>query len=65
MQNNFEMQGSLLTVGNTLSRATRTDCQTEVTENELNSFVHSIISNYLINDSRLQKFRDKTEKDKT
>ena len=54
---NFEMhymQGSLLTVADTLSRATLTDCQTEVDENELNCFVDSIISNYLISDSSLQ-----------
>ena len=62
MQHNFEMQGSLLSVGNTLSRATRTDCQTDVTENELNCFVHSFISNYLISDSRLQQFQDKNQK---
>ena len=59
------MQGSLLTVADTLSRATLTDCQTEVDENELNCFVHSIISNYLISDSRLQQFQDETQKDKT
>ena len=47
------MQGSLLPVADTLSRATLTDYQTEVNENELNSFVHSIISNYLISESRL------------
>ena len=40
------MQGSLLTVADTLSRATLTDCQAEVSENELNCFVHYIISNY-------------------
>ena len=45
---NFEMhyiQGSLLTVADMLSRATLTDCLTEVNENELIYFVHSIISN--------------------
>ena len=57
------IQGSLLTVADTLSRATLTDCQTEVNENELNCFAHSIISNYLISDSRLQQFQDKTQKD--
>ena len=65
---NFEMhymQGSLLTVADTLSRANLTDCQTEVNENELNSFVHSIISNYLISHSRLQQFQDETQKDNT
>ena len=53
---NFEMyymQGSLLPVADTLSRATLTDYQTEVNENELNCFVHSVISNYLISESRL------------
>ena len=40
------MQGSLLTVADMLSRATLSDCQTEVNENELNRFVHSMISNY-------------------
>ena len=65
---NFEMhyiQGSLLTVADTLSRATLIDCQTEVNENELNCFVHSIISNYLISDFRLQQFQDETQKDET
>ena len=59
------IQGSLLTVADTLSTATLTDCQAEVNENELNCFVHFIISNYLISDSRLQQFQDKTQKDKT
>ena len=59
------MQGSLLTVADTLSRATLTDYQTEVNENELNCFVHSTISNYLISDSRLQQFQDETQKDET
>ena len=34
-------------------------------EYELNCFVHSIISNYLISDSRLQLFQDETQKDET
>ena len=59
------IQGSLLTVADALSRAALTDCQTEVNENELNCFVHSIISNYLISDSRLQQFQDETPKDET
>ena len=59
------MQVSLLTVADMLSIATLTDCQTKVNENELNCFVHSIISNYLISDSRLQQFQDETQKDKT
>ena len=37
------IQGSLLTVANTLSTATLTDCQAEVNENESNCFVHFII----------------------
>ena len=67
-KHNFEthyIQGSLLTVADALSTATLTDCQAEVNENELNCFVHFIISNYLISDSRLQQFQDKTQKDKT
>ena len=40
----YYIQGSLLTVADTFSRAMLTDCQTEVNENELNGFVHSIIS---------------------
>ena len=59
------IQGSLLTVAVMFSRATLTDCQTEVNENELNCFFHSIISNYLISDSRLQQFQDMTQKDET
>ena len=45
-KHNSEMhyiQGSLLTVANTLSTATLTDCQAEVNENESNCFVHFII----------------------
>ena len=56
------IQGSLLTVADKLSRATLTDCQTEVNENRLNCLVHSIISNHLISDFRLQQFEDKTKK---
>ena len=41
-----------------------TDCQTEVNKNELNYFVHFIISNYLISDSRLQQFQDETQNSK-
>ena len=51
------IQGPLMTVVDTLSRATLTDCQTEVNENELNCFVHSIISDYLISNCRLQYFK--------
>ena len=56
------MQGSLLTVADTPSRATLTDCQTEVNENELSCFVYSIISNYLIGDSRLQQLQTRFKK---
>ena len=43
--------------------ATLADCQTKVNENELNCFVHSMISNYLIIDSKLQQFQDEIQKD--
>ena len=53
--------GSLLTIADTLSRATLTDFQTEFNKNELNCFVH-LTSDYLISDSRLQQFQDETQK---
>ena len=56
------IQGSLLTVADALSRAALTDCQTEVNENELNCFVHSIISNYLISDLDYSNFRTRLQK---
>ena len=56
------IKASLLTVADMLSRATLIDCQTEVNENRLNCLVHSIISNHLISNSRLQQFEDKTKK---
>ena len=56
------IQASLLTVADMLSRATLIDCQTEVNENRLNCLAHSIISNHLISNSRLQQFEDKTKK---
>ena len=61
----YYIQGPVLTAADTLSRATPSDCQTEVNEEELNCFVHSIISNYLISNSRLQQFQDETQKDET
>ena len=61
----YYIQGSVLIAADTLSRATPSDNQTEVNEEELNCFVHSIISNYLISDSRLQQFQDETQKDET
>ena len=64
----FEMhyiQGKLLTVADTLSRASLKDSKPEIEKSEIISHVHSIESNYLISDYRLQQFKDETRKDKT
>ena len=54
---NFEMhyiQGSILTVEDTRSEATLSQCYPKINENNLNCFVHSVILNYLISVSRLE-----------
>ena len=64
----FEMhyiQEKLLTVADTLSRASLKDSKPEIEESEIISHVHSIESNYLISDYRLQQFKDETRKDET
>ena len=64
----FEMhyiQGKLLTVADTLSRASLKDSKPEIEESEIISHVHSIESNCLISDYRLQQFKDETRKDDT
>ena len=64
----FEMhyiKGKLLTVADTLSRASLKDTTPEIDEHELKYFVHSIMSNYLISDTRMEQFRKETELDET
>ena len=48
------IQGKLLTVADTLSRASLKESKPEIEESEITSHVHSIESNYLISDYRLQ-----------
>ena len=65
---NFEIhhiQGKFLTVADTLSRASVKDSKPEIEESEIISHVHSIESNYLISDYRLQQVKDETRKDET
>ena len=53
------IQGKLLTVADTLSRASLKDTTPEIPEDELKLNVHSFISNCLISDVILQQFNDK------
>ena len=57
--------GKLLTVTDTLSRASLKDSKPEIEELEIIAYIHSIESNYLICDFRLQQFKDETKKDET
>ena len=64
----FEMhyiQGNLLTVADTLSRASLKDANPEIPEEEIRLNVHSFISNCLISESRLKQFKVETENDDT
>ena len=59
------IKGSLLTVADTLSRASLKDCTPEISDEDLKCFVHTITSNYLISESRMKQFQEKTLNDKT
>ena len=63
---NFKMHyipGKLLTIPDTLSRASLSNSTPELHPTEIDSYVHTVESQYLISDSRLQQFRDETRKD--
>ena len=51
------INGSLLTVADTLSRAPLKNKKSEIDNAEINCHVHLIESNYLISDFRLQQFK--------
>ena len=62
----FEMhyiQEQLLTVPDTLSRASLNDSSPEIGGTEIKCYVHSIESSYLISDYRLQQFQHETKTD--
>ena len=64
----FEMhyiQGNLLTVADTLSRAPLKDTNPEIPEEEIRLNVHSFVSNCLISESRLKQFKVETGNDDT
>ena len=65
---NFEMhyiQGSRLTVADTLSRAALKNCSPEIEDEEMRFYVHSVVSKYLISANRLSQFQKETEKDES
>ena len=59
------IKGSLLTVADTLSRASLKDCTPEISDEVLKCFVHTITSNYLISESKMKQFQEETLNDKT
>ena len=64
----FEMeyiQGSKLTVADTLSRAPLNVEDPEISEEEMKFYVHSVVSKYLISDDKFILFQQETEKDDT
>ena len=67
-QYDFEMhyiQGKLLTVAETLSRASLNDCTPEIEDSEIECYVHVIESNYVTGDYRLQQFQHETKTDES
>ena len=50
-------------IADTLSRASSSNTTTELPEDEMNVFVHSIINSKEINDRKLQIIQDETTKD--
>ena len=59
------IKGSLLTVADTLSRASLKGCTPGISDEDLKCFVHTITSHYLISESRMKQFQEKTLNDKT
>ena len=62
----FDMQyvkGNLLFVADTLSRAALPDEISEIPEDELNSYVYSVVSSLPISESRFAEFKQETAND--
>ena len=57
------IQEKLLTVADTLSRASLSNSTTEILGSEIKYFVQTIESNYFISDYRLQQFQHKIKTD--
>ena len=55
------IEGSLLTVADTLSRAPLKNKKSEIDNAEITSHIYIYESNYLISDFRLQQFKDETK----
>ena len=58
------VKGKLLYVPDTLSRASLQEDNSEIPEGDLESYVHSIISNMPISGSRFLEFQEETKKEK-
>ena len=57
------IQGSRLTVADTLSRAALKNCSPEIEDEEMRFYVHSVVSKYLISTNRYKvNFRKKLRK---
>ena len=57
------IKGKLLTVADTLSRASQNNSTPEIKDTESRCYVHAIESNYLISDYRLPQFQHETKTD--
>ena len=55
------IEGSLLTVADTLSTARLKNKKSEIDNAEITSQIYIYESNYLISDFRLQQFKDETK----
>ena len=55
------IEGSLLTVADTLSTAPLKNKKSEIDNAEITSHIYIYESNYLISDFRLQQFKDETK----
>ena len=55
------IEGSLLTVADTLSTAPLKNKKSEIDHAEITSHIYIYESNYLISDFRLQQFKDETK----
>ena len=58
------VKGKLLYVPDTLSRASLQEDKSEIPKGDLESYVHSIISNIPISESRFLEFQEETKRDK-
>ena len=57
------VQGKHMHVADTLSRAAINDNTPEIPENELNTYIHSVITNLPISERRMEQFQSETSKD--